>query len=347
MSRISLEMVPFVNTDIAIVFLTEGGSEMGFGHIARCISLYDAFCCKDITPEFIIQGDDTVEYLLSDKPHTFIDWIDQPDKLLPILCGFDVVFMDSISADAVTCNVIGKLVRLPVYLDDFNYYTYERGLTIDWTIFAEEIHHTKNTFNLLGARYTALRKEFWDAPEKDILMEVGSIMLTMGGSDIRNLTPRILERLRKEYPELRINIIIGKGFSFIDQIVMLADKRMNIVYFPDAAQMKQVMEVSDMAISAGGQTLYELARMGVPTIAVSIIDNQQFDIDGLQKAGFVEYAGGWEDARLEDAIVCSCRALAARKERLKRSMIGRSVVDGLGVCRIVDRITEIYHHANL
>lgn len=340
-------MVPFVSTDIAIVFLTEGGSKMGFGHIARCISLYDAFCRKDITPEFIIQGDDTVEYLLSNKPHTFIDWIDQPDKLLPLLHKFDVVFTDSVSADAATCNAIGKLVRLPVYLDDFNYYIYERGLTIDWTIFAEEIHLNRNEFNLLGTRYTALRKEFWDAPEKDIPMEVGSIMLTMGGSDIRNMTPRIMKRLRSEFPQLRINIIIGKGFSFIDQIELLADDRMNLVYFPDSALMKQVMEASDIAISAGGQTLYELARMGVPTIAVSIIDNQQLDIDGLQKAGFVEYAGAWEDARLEDAIVCSCRALTAREERLRRSLIGRSVVDGLGVCRIVDRITEIFLHANL
>lgn len=336
-----------MNTKISILILTEGNSVKGFGHIARCISLYDAFSLRDITPEFIIQGDETVECLLSDKPHTFIDWIDQTDKLLPLLHKFDVVFMDSISADAATCNAIGKLVRLPVYLDDFNYYTYERGVTIDWTIFAEEIHHTKNTFNLLGAKYTALRKEFWDAPEKDIPMEVGCIMLTMGGSDIRNLTPCILKRLRKEYPGLRINIIIGKGFSFIDQIVMLADDKMNLVYFPDAALMKKVMEASDIAISAGGQTLYELARMGVPTIAVSIIDNQQCDIDGWQKAGFVEHAGVWEDARLEDAIVCSCRALAAREERLKRSMIGRSVVDGLGVCRIVDRITEIFHHDNL
>jgi len=293
-------------------------------------------------PEFIIQGDETVEYLLSDKPHTFIDWIDQIDKLLPLLHKFDIVLMDSISVDAATCNAIGKLVRLPVYLDDFNYYIYERGLTIDWTIFAEEIHHNRNEFNLLGASYTALRKEFLDAPVKDIPMEVGSIMLTMGGSDIRNLTPGILKRLRKEYPELRINIIIGKGFSFIEQIVMLVDDRMNMVYFPDAAQMKQVMKVSDIAVSAGGQTLYELARMGVPTIAVSIIDNQQFDIDGLQKAGFVEYAGVWEDEHLDDAVVFSCRALAARDERLKRSMIGRSVVDGLGVFRIVDRVIEIF-----
>jgi spore coat polysaccharide biosynthesis predicted glycosyltransferase SpsG len=121
----------------------------------------------------------------------------------------------------------------------------------------------------------------------------------------------------------------------------------SLVYFPDAAQMKQIMETSDMAVSAGGQTLYELARMGVPTIAVSIIDNQQYDIDGLLKAGFIEYAGSWEDEHLEDAIVRACYLLSGREERLKRSVIGRAIVDGLGASRIVDRVIEAYNHADL
>ena len=232
-------------------------------------------------------------------------------------------------------------------IDDFNDYCYERGVTIDWTIFADAIHHNRNKVNLLGTEFIALRKAFWEVDEKDVAMEVGTIMLTMGGSDIRNMTPRILKRLRNEFPQVNIDVIIGKGFSSIGQIESLADDKINLIHFPDAEKMKQVMNDSDVAISAGGQTLYELARMGVPTIAVSIIDNQQYDIDGLQKAGFIEYAGAWDDERWEAGIIRAVNVLSDRKERLKRSIIGRKIVDGVGALRIADKIIEVYNHVDL
>ena len=51
----------------------------------------------------------------------------------------------------------------------------------------------------------------------------------------------------------------------------------------------------DLAISASGQTLYELACIGVPTIAIGIIDNQKNNIKNWINQGFIEYAGCWND----------------------------------------------------
>ena len=44
-----------------VVILTEGGKDIGFGHVTRCSSIYQAFEQFHIVPKFIINGDDSVK----------------------------------------------------------------------------------------------------------------------------------------------------------------------------------------------------------------------------------------------------------------------------------------------
>ena len=41
----------------------------------------------------------------------------------------------------------------------------------------------------------------------------------------------------------------------------------------------------DLAITAGGQTTYELARCGVPMIMIEVVSNQQGNIRGFNELG--------------------------------------------------------------
>jgi UDP-2,4-diacetamido-2,4,6-trideoxy-beta-L-altropyranose hydrolase len=50
-----------------IFIVTEGGKGIGFGHITRCTSIYQAFEQKGLIPEFVINGDNSVKDLLPDK----------------------------------------------------------------------------------------------------------------------------------------------------------------------------------------------------------------------------------------------------------------------------------------
>lgn len=43
--------------------ITEGSKNKGFGHITRCLSLYQAFEEKEIIPEPILNSDDNIELL--------------------------------------------------------------------------------------------------------------------------------------------------------------------------------------------------------------------------------------------------------------------------------------------
>ena len=43
-----------------VFIITEGGKDIGFGHITQCLSLYQAFKEKGILPKFIINGDNNI-----------------------------------------------------------------------------------------------------------------------------------------------------------------------------------------------------------------------------------------------------------------------------------------------
>ena len=112
-------------------------------------------------------------------------------------------------------------------------------------------------------------------------------MITFGGGDIRNMTPKIISFIQEKYPNYVFNIVIGKSYKNIFEIESIASDYHSIYYYPNATKIKNIMLDSDIAIASGGVTLYELAMVGLPTIAIILIDNQIQDTVGWSKKDFV------------------------------------------------------------
>ncbi|HQF37072.1 MAG TPA: hypothetical protein PLL26_05540 [Candidatus Dojkabacteria bacterium] len=67
---------------LKVFILTEGGKNIGFGHITRCTALYQAFEEKGIIPKFIVNGDESVLDLLKDLNYRLLNWIDKKKNYL-------------------------------------------------------------------------------------------------------------------------------------------------------------------------------------------------------------------------------------------------------------------------
>jgi len=68
-----------------VCILTEGGRNIGFGHITRCVSIYQAFEERGILPLLIINGDETVKDLLQNKNYRIFDWLSDHSLLFELL----------------------------------------------------------------------------------------------------------------------------------------------------------------------------------------------------------------------------------------------------------------------
>lgn len=315
-----------------IFILTEGGKDIGFGHITRCISLSQAFEEKGVKSKFIINGDDSIMDLLKGQNYRIFNWIEERDRLFKIIADAEIAIVDSYLADTSLYNDLSTSIRTPVYIDDNMRIDYPRGIVVNGSIYAEEMNYAERegVTHLLGIKYFPLRKEFWEVPEKEIKKNIESVIVTFGGDDKRGMTTKVLKLLVENHPSLIKKVIIGKGFKDIKAIEKAKDKKTELIYYPNAASMKDVMLESDLAISVGGQTSYELARIGIPTIATAVADNQLNNIKGWQMAGFIEYAGWWEDSAILKNIENCINEFMNIEKRLQSYRAARSLIDGNG-----------------
>lgn len=314
-----------------VVILTEGGKNYGFGHVARCSSIYQAFKEFGVEVNFIINGDKSIDSILQDVNYTISNW-----ENLEFCCD-DIVIIDSYNAPLEFYQKIAKTTQLAIYIDDNNRLEYPEGIVVNGTILAS----TNRKNSLYGSKYIPLRRDFWDAKVIDINKDVENVLITLGGNDLRNLTPKILNLLKNE--DFTKKVIIGNSFDNISEIKEFDGE---LIYSPDAHQMCEEMSSVDLAISAAGQTLYELARLGVPTIAIGVIDNQLDNIKNWQKQGFIEFAGFWDDDNLEENILAKIKLLKSKDLRSQKQLKGTGAVDGKGSLRIAKKALSTYYIKN-
>ncbi|MEW6011593.1 MAG: UDP-2,4-diacetamido-2,4,6-trideoxy-beta-L-altropyranose hydrolase [Euryarchaeota archaeon] len=332
-----------------VLIITEGSSKIGFGHITRCTALYQSFKEKGSNVHFIVNGDSKIELLLKDTEYKIFNWLEYPDKLFDLLNSYDIVIIDSYLADEDFYNTISKSVPLAAYIDDNKRINYPKGIVINGSIHAEKLNYQPSNLvdYLLGSQYIPLRHEFWNVAEKEVNPIIQSIMVTFGGDDLRNLTPKVLKLLTKYYPDLNKKIVIGKGFKNISEIEDLKDSKTETIYYPDAESMLKTMFESDIAISAGGQTLYELARVGIPTIAIGVAYNQTHNVEYWKKVGFIEFAGFWDEDNLYDSLRENLESLQDKNVRTEKCKLGREYVDGNGAIKIAKKCLNKYHAQNM
>jgi len=323
-----------------VVIITDGGAEIGFGHIVRCTALYYLFEQKKIDVKFIVNGDKYTASFLEGKNFQIINWLKKRESVFKCIEKDDIVIVDSYNVDDEFYEKIAALADIGVYINGNKRLNYPRGMVVKGSLYAKMMKYPekKGVTYLQGAEYVMLRKEFWQSDTKKTNREVKSFMVTFGGEDIRNLTPRIMQLLGDNYPELKKNIIIGKGYRNIKEIEKIKDSNTNLIFYATAPQMRDVMLNSDIAISSGGQSLYELARIGVSTIAICCAENQILNLKSWQEIGFIEYAGKFDDNNLQKNILKAIKNLESSEERLKRHGIGIAAVDGRGAERVFKKI---------
>lgn len=278
--------------------------------------------------------------LLGDMRHLIQNWTKSEQGIPELIKGLKIVVIDSYLAKPSVYENISKLASCAIYLDDNMRIAYPEGVVVNGAIYSNELNysHRDGVTYMLGSQYMFLRKEFWSVPKKEVRDTTDNVLITFGGDDMRDMTPRILEFLMDQLPEVKKKVIIGKGFKNANRIKKIADSATELIYSPTTEEIKNVMINSDIAISAAGQTLGELARVGVPAIAIGIADNQINNLTGWSKAGFIEYAGWYDDKHLHEKLLSCIARLSPRDVRSVKSSIGQGLVDGMGSLRIVDYV---------
>ncbi len=323
-----------------VSIITEGFLNTGYGHITRCISLYQAFEERKIIPILFVNGDEKSKDFLKDVNYEIIDWLNHPAQLIKKIINSDTLIIDSYLASKEFYENISNFTKTLLIIDDYMRIDYSTGIVLNGTINAEKFPYPtkKDIEYLLGSKYIPIRKAFWDISNRKYKNKIDTVLITFGGQDIRNLTMPVVKALRDYDSALKLKVVFGNKNSHEHK---LKDINNTEIYFSiNEYEMKNLMLESDLTITAAGQTLYELAATGTPTIAIAVADNQKHNINEWHKAGFLLEPIFYNDVNLIKKILDQFEKMKSIRLRKKLGNNGKANVDGNGSRRVVNYLLE-------
>lgn len=261
-----------------------------------------------------------------------------------------------------------------IYMDDIYAFSYPVDMLINYNIYGEEMGYEKDaafadTKLLLGTEYVPLREEFSAGagyaqsrkelsaetenvtPAEDRLHQTaeqgrtadGGILITTGGSDSFNLVGQLLMEAMKydALKEKEYHVVSGSLNPHIGELQALAQKHENIHIHCNVTNMAELMAESEVALSAGGSTLYELCAVGVPVIAFSFAENQERLVQTFVKRGIAQYGGNYRtdgNKMIQNTIAGLETLLEDKNLRSEYRKKARTLVDGKGAERIAEAL---------
>ena len=170
----------------------------------------------------------------------------------------------------------------------------------------------------LGPRYMITRQLVSRAAAEDI---EDIVLVTVGGGASAEFSSRIADQLQP----LGLRVVTTTGFGSSPRSLPTPE-----------SDIEHAMSRCRFAISAAGTTLYDLLASGVPTIAVAVDRLQLRTADEFHKLG-AAVSAGLLDRLSSSELLDRCRELLRNDHQVSRMVsIGRSLVDGKGLSRVVD-----------
>ncbi len=200
------------------------------------------------------------------------------------------------------------------------------------------------TQRLCGARYALLRRELRHAVADHAPRPDGPlrILLTLGGSDPHHLTiPLARAILRASGDRAETTAVIGPGGREPDLSSLGAAERSRLTVLRQPPDWPAPLAASDLAVSAAGTTLLELAALGVPALWVSNNEGEEAAASQAEAAGCGRYLAPVTD--LDDtALAAGLSALLDDPDRrAAMAAAGRRLVDGAGAARVVEAMLSM------
>jgi spore coat polysaccharide biosynthesis predicted glycosyltransferase SpsG len=117
--------------------------------------------------------------------------------------------------------------------------------------------------------------------------ELGSIVVSMGGSDTYGLTVKVVQALRAR--DLRATVVVGPGFAHEAGLSEVLDSHYTVKR--SVLSLPEEFALHDLAITAGGITPFEANAAGLPCIIVAAEPWEERNGRVLASLGGSVYAG--------------------------------------------------------
>lgn len=338
----------------------DGNAKTGAGHLMRCLTIGEElaapgqeeevlFVCADAQSAELVRrhgrnavvlGTDyrDMESELPVWEKRLPEWKDGQEQPTGARGGHPVILVDSYY---VTCRYLEALRRFGfvALMDDMGHKSWPADAVINYNAPAEmesyrRLYGGTGTALLIGSAYTPLRRQFRQQ-RYEIRRKAETVLITTGGGDAENIAGKILHTIYDE--ALEFHLVAGQFNPHFQTLKRLEDTHGNIRIHSNVTDMAGLMAAADIAVTAGGSTVYELAALGVPFICFSYAENQEPLTEYIGANGTAGCAGAYHKAPEETLAQMAVLFRELVREEAKRRQYQESekkLVDGQGAARL-------------
>jgi UDP-2,4-diacetamido-2,4,6-trideoxy-beta-L-altropyranose hydrolase len=344
-----------LRADAGCLFRVDAGSDVGFGHLQRCLTLALEVRRRGGSTAFLLSaGDSGAASLVRGAGHRLIEA--SADLESVDVSGFSTIVADISHRRAYekpheVNRLLGSWRRggaQVIVIDGMGHDSLRSrldGVQADVLIVpyagAEADGGTRDVQFLAGPQYMVFSPSYLNSSASREIREVARrLLITFGGADPAGGTLLALQAASLlTVPDLAVRVVVGPGFTrpsrtAIRRAADAAPFTCEIVDSP--ADLADEMRQCDLAVASAGLTKYELAITGTPSILLELDAKIAAAAAAFARLGSAWHLGAIAEvspARLADAVG---RLVAESETRRTMSSAGRRVSDGRGTQRIID-----------
>jgi UDP-2,4-diacetamido-2,4,6-trideoxy-beta-L-altropyranose hydrolase len=300
-----------------IAFRTDANDEIGTGHFMRCLTLADAlkkhgaqicFVARKLPAHLIQMLDEKniVFYELplinaekpDELPHS--QWLQtsqnqDANQTIEALgsCMLDWLVVDHYGIDQRWEKSLRDTANKIMVIDDLADRQHDCDVLLDQNFYQNmDTRYVGKVPGhcqlMLGPSYALLREEFRKQRRhvKPRTGEIKNLLVFFGGVDAQNYTSLALEAIVATSLQFDVDVVVGQQHPSLQDVEVFC-KTHNYACHVQTHQMAALMAKADLAIGAGGTSMWERCSMGLPSICISTADNQEQQVSDLMDKGLI------------------------------------------------------------
>ncbi len=300
-----------------------GNNKRGIGHVYRALEIADEFYVK---PDIFFDINQTDPNVFGNTKHNIVP-INGIAELFQICKEKQyTVFINDILTTSIDYMIALKSVMPDakiINFEDDGEGILKADLVFNALFQDEDLPQVK-----AGEKYYISGKTFMFYNPVEINDKVKRVFICFGGADPQNYSDRLLNMIIKpEYNEYEFVLVLGRAKNNVADL-MRYNRRENIQVLYDVYNMPELMTSCDIGITSRGRTGYELAILGIPSIAMA--QNKREEKHGFvcNENGFFYLGMNPTDEIIESSLRMYLKLSKESRQKIQGMMLSHDLRGG-------------------
>lgn len=326
----------------------DAGVVQGTGHVMRCLSLAEKLLERGHQVH-LLTNESGIAWLESaiEASGVRVSRVEADSIELDSIKAYnpDWLIVDSYQIPASAISEVNQAIPVLAIVDSDSR-GIEATLYLDTNLFAEKLDWSGDVAKrlLAGSKYSLIRNQVMTQARSEpwkISNRPVNLLVFLGGSDPYDYSPLVAKALAGLELDFKATFIAPERLHETVKLALgAASAKVNLI--GPTPTLASFYGNADVVISAAGTSSWDVCTLGIPSLLLAVVDNQQFSLaqiaeNGLTLTNNLTDGRPGKIAALTDQIASLVTDYSLREQLSKKA---RSYFDGKGRDRVVDRLEQ-------